>query len=133
MALLYNAPRSAEIRCVNQCKLWGVDRITFRKALEEMITRNFEENRRFIENISFFGNFNPTNNLYVFRLHVKCSKRRCFRGSHYVNIFQRIRYRQRGIASLLLLHDKRGINQNSIQYKKLNRDKWRCPTNKMNL
>ena len=55
MALLYNAPRSAEIRCVNQCKLWGVDRITFRKALEEMITRNFEENRRFIENISFFG------------------------------------------------------------------------------
>ena len=56
MALLYNAPRSAEIRCVNQCKLWGVDRITFRKALEEMITRNFEENRRFIENISFFGN-----------------------------------------------------------------------------
>ena len=52
MALLYNAPRSAEIRCVNQCKLWGVDRITFKKALEEIITRNFEENRRFIENIN---------------------------------------------------------------------------------
>ena len=67
MALLYNAPRSAEIRCVNQCKLWGVDRITFRKALEEMITRNFEENRRFIENINFFGK-TPTHSYLLISL-----------------------------------------------------------------
>jgi CRP-like cAMP-binding protein len=91
MALLYNAPRSAEIRCVNQCKLWGVDRITFRKALEEMITRNFEENRRFIENISFFGNPLFSTLISIYRLHVKCLKRRCIRSTHHGNLFKRTR------------------------------------------
>jgi cGMP-dependent protein kinase len=56
MALLYNAPRSATVKCLNECKLWGVDRVTFRKALETNATKEFEENRKFIDNISFFGN-----------------------------------------------------------------------------
>ena len=34
--------------------MWAIDRRTFRKAVEEMVSKEFEENRKFIENIKFF-------------------------------------------------------------------------------
>ena len=46
LALLYNAPRSASVKCFEQCSLWGIDRNTFRRAVEEMITKEYEENRK---------------------------------------------------------------------------------------
>jgi len=49
LALLYNAPRSASIKAKEHCYLWGIDRHTFRNAVEEMSTKHFEENRKFIE------------------------------------------------------------------------------------
>lgn len=55
LALLYNAPRSATLHCLENCSFWAIDRTTFRKAIEEMMTREYEENRQFIENVKFFG------------------------------------------------------------------------------
>lgn len=34
--------------------LWGIDRNTFRKAVEEIITKEYEENRKFMEVVRFF-------------------------------------------------------------------------------
>lgn len=55
LALLYNAPRSASVRTLENCELWGIDRNTFRRAVEEMITKEYEENRKFIEAVRFFS------------------------------------------------------------------------------
>lgn len=56
LALLYNAPRSATVRALEHCYLWGIDRNTFRRAVEEMITKEYEENRKFMEVVRFFHN-----------------------------------------------------------------------------
>jgi cAMP-binding proteins - catabolite gene activator and regulatory subunit of cAMP-dependent protein kinases len=55
LALLYGAPRSASIKANENCYLWGIDRHTFRKAIEEMITKEYEVNRKFIEAVKFFS------------------------------------------------------------------------------
>ena len=55
LALLYTAPRSASIRALKSSFLWFIDRETFRNAVSSMITRNFKENRSFIENNPFFS------------------------------------------------------------------------------
>lgn len=55
LALLYNAPRSASIKAKELSFLWGIDRVTFRKIVEEMVAKDYEVNRTFIEdNIAFF-------------------------------------------------------------------------------
>lgn len=54
IALLYHAKRSASIRAKGNAKLWGIDRTTFRKAVEEMARKEYKENRAFIENIELF-------------------------------------------------------------------------------
>ena len=54
LALLYNAPRSASIKAKERCFLWGIDRHTFRNAVEESSTQHFEENRKFIEAVNIF-------------------------------------------------------------------------------
>lgn len=54
LALLYNAPRSASVKCFETSYLWGIERNTFRRAVEEMITKEYEENRKFMEVVRFF-------------------------------------------------------------------------------
>lgn len=54
IALLYHAKRSASIRAKDNVKLWGIDRKTFRKAVEEMSAKEYNENRVFIDNIEIF-------------------------------------------------------------------------------
>jgi len=58
IALLYHAKRSASIRAKENVRLWGIDRVTFRKAVEEMAAKEYAENRAFIKNIELFRNFN---------------------------------------------------------------------------
>ncbi len=55
LALLYGAPRSAAIKTVGKCELWGIDRTTFKKVVQEITEKVFEENRKYIENIDFFN------------------------------------------------------------------------------
>jgi cGMP-dependent protein kinase len=58
LALLYNAPRSATIKSIGKCELWGIDRETFKKVVQEMAVNEYKENREYIEKIDFFENFN---------------------------------------------------------------------------
>lgn len=51
LALLYNAPRSASIKAVQKCGLWYIDRTTFRKNVEEMVAKEYTENRNFLQHI----------------------------------------------------------------------------------
>ena len=39
LAILYNAPRSASLKCVDDCTFWGIDRMTFRKTLSDLVNR----------------------------------------------------------------------------------------------
>lgn len=52
--MLYGAPRSASIKTLEPCGLWGIDRHTFRRAVEEMVVKQTDENRKFIEAVRFF-------------------------------------------------------------------------------
>lgn len=55
LALLYSAPRSASIRAQSDAYFWGIDRMTFRKTIEEMITAQFAVCRKFLDSINFFN------------------------------------------------------------------------------
>ncbi len=55
LALLYGAPRSASVRTLETTTFWGIDRFTFRNAIEEMMRKQLQENRKFMEKIKFFG------------------------------------------------------------------------------
>ena len=55
LALLFNAPRSASVKTKTMTYCWAIDRGTFKEAVQEIITKEYSENRRFIESISFFG------------------------------------------------------------------------------
>ena len=54
LALLYNAPRSASIRALEDCQFWYLNRWTFRRTLEELNTHQFVDKRSFIDKISIF-------------------------------------------------------------------------------
>eukprot|EP01017_Pseudomicrothorax_dubius_P023633 TRINITY_DN2520_c0_g1_i2.p1 TRINITY_DN2520_c0_g1~~TRINITY_DN2520_c0_g1_i2.p1 ORF type:complete len:815 (+),score=191.06 TRINITY_DN2520_c0_g1_i2:35-2479(+) len=54
LALLYMAPRSASIRALEHCTMWGIDRNTYRKAVEEIITKEYEDNRKYMDIVKFF-------------------------------------------------------------------------------
>lgn len=45
LALLYKASRSSSVRATEHTFLYGIDRLTFRKAVEEIIAEEYEENR----------------------------------------------------------------------------------------
>ena len=60
LALLYSAPRSASIKAMKPSFLWFIDRETFRNAVSSMITKNYKENRSFIENNQFFKYLTPS-------------------------------------------------------------------------
>lgn len=55
LALLYNAPRSASILALEDTFLWGIDGYSFRQMVQEMITKDLEENKTFIEKIALFS------------------------------------------------------------------------------
>ena len=54
LALLYNAPRAATIRPKETCFLWGLSRRDFRRTADEIGIKESVENRKVIENISYF-------------------------------------------------------------------------------
>lgn len=55
LALLHDSPRSATIKTTTKTNLWGIDRNTFRKALEAINAANYHENKRFVDTISLFN------------------------------------------------------------------------------
>ena len=51
IALLYNATRSASIRTLTDCGFWSLDRSTFKKTIEELMLKEYDENRKFIDEV----------------------------------------------------------------------------------
>ena len=54
LALLYNTPRSASLQAVRRCTLWGISRVTFRKVIETICSKQFSEYQKSVENLKFF-------------------------------------------------------------------------------
>ena len=54
LALLYNAPRSASIKALTKCEFWAIDRNTFRKVVSEVTSKQYKENREFLNRVPFF-------------------------------------------------------------------------------
>lgn len=46
LALLYNTQRTSSVKAVENSSLWVIDRQTFREAVEEVITQNYEDHRK---------------------------------------------------------------------------------------
>lgn len=55
MALLQDKPRSATVKTKGISNLWGVDRATFRKAVQAINEANYEQNKYFLENVEIFN------------------------------------------------------------------------------
>jgi cGMP-dependent protein kinase len=51
LALLHDTPRSATIKAVEKCTLWGLDRKSFRDAVASVNAVNYSENKAFIDTV----------------------------------------------------------------------------------
>lgn len=54
LALLDDRPRTATIRTIEACSLWGVDRKTFNASLKRLNELNYAENKSFINSMAIF-------------------------------------------------------------------------------
>ncbi|OMJ91346.1 hypothetical protein SteCoe_6141 [Stentor coeruleus] len=54
MALLQDKPRSASVKTLEMSNLWGVDRVTFRQAVQAINVANYSQNKAFIETVPMF-------------------------------------------------------------------------------
>ena len=55
LALLYAAPRSASIKALELTRCWCITRGTFRKAMQEILQRNYGMGKSFINKLSIFN------------------------------------------------------------------------------
>jgi cGMP-dependent protein kinase len=60
LALLDSSPRTATIRTLEPCSLWGVDRKTFNTAIKKLNQINYEENKKFFNTIHLFSALSPS-------------------------------------------------------------------------
>jgi cAMP-dependent protein kinase regulator len=51
LALMYNAPRAATVRCSSESVLWALDRVTFRRILMENTSRKRRMYENFLEEV----------------------------------------------------------------------------------
>ena len=54
--MLYNTQRNATAIAVEEASLWVIDRVSFRQAVEEVIIREYTENKKSFESVRFFSN-----------------------------------------------------------------------------
>jgi cGMP-dependent protein kinase len=59
LALLHNIPRSATVRTLEPSDLWGLDRRTFKDAVEQVNLRSYRENYAFLDKVSLFSQLTP--------------------------------------------------------------------------
>ena len=59
-ALLNNTPIQANITALEQCFLWGMDRLTFRMAVQEIYSANYNQNKKFIDSVPIFNALNKS-------------------------------------------------------------------------
>ena len=59
LALLHDTVRSATILTVDRSTMWGLDRKTFRSAVESVNASNYQENKRFVESVPLLQILTP--------------------------------------------------------------------------
>ena len=59
LALLHDTVRSATVLTIERSTMWGLDRKTFRSAVESVNAQNYQENKRFIESVPLFQILTP--------------------------------------------------------------------------
>lgn len=59
LALMYNAPRAATVRCVEDSVLWALDRVTFRRILMERTSSKRRMYESFLEEVPILSNLEP--------------------------------------------------------------------------
>jgi cGMP-dependent protein kinase len=55
LALLHDSPRSASVRTLEKVTMWGLDRKSFRTAVETVNAENYKENQVFIDSVPLFN------------------------------------------------------------------------------
>ena len=60
MALLHEAKRLESAKAITECYLWVMERKNFRKIVEHITKKHFEENKKFIESIPILANIENT-------------------------------------------------------------------------
>lgn len=55
LALLHDSPRSASVATLEKVSMWGLDRKSFRMAVESVNAQNYKENQHFIESVPLFS------------------------------------------------------------------------------
>jgi len=53
-SLLYNCPRTATVKALEACGVWGANGTTFHKVLQENAQKHYSENRSFLDSIRLF-------------------------------------------------------------------------------
>ena len=60
LALMHDTPRTATVRTLTPTHLWGLDRDTFKKLIEDLNVMNYQENKAFIESVPVFASLNQS-------------------------------------------------------------------------
>jgi CRP-like cAMP-binding protein len=60
LALLHEAKRPESARTITECYLWIMERKNFKKIVEYITKKNYEENKQFIESIPILSNIDNT-------------------------------------------------------------------------
>ena len=55
LALLHDSPRSASVHTIEKVSMWGLDRKSFRSAVESVNAQNYRENKTFIDTVPLFS------------------------------------------------------------------------------
>jgi cGMP-dependent protein kinase 1 len=59
LGLLHDSPRSATVQTLEKVSIWGLDRKTFRSAVETVNAQNYKENKNFIDTVPLFSVLTP--------------------------------------------------------------------------
>ena len=43
------------MKAIDACSFWAIDRSTFKRVVEDIVHKEFDENRKFIEETKFFS------------------------------------------------------------------------------
>jgi len=57
LALIYGTPRAASIRCQTDCKLWAIDRDTYRSILMNQFIKKRKMYEEFLSKVKILGKF----------------------------------------------------------------------------
>jgi len=59
ISLLYNCPRTASVKAVSDCGVWGTSGPTFHTVMKENSQKNFSANRKILDSIPLFDALTP--------------------------------------------------------------------------